>query len=127
MGELPAADEVIGLYPYFVGESNAQTEAMAGVAPLWAVLAAEEQGTPITTDAQALRRQHLAVAEEEERRRLEEEAANIWREQARARQTAASPQRRREHTPRPVDMTREGMHIYWERDVQAYASQRVQT
>ena len=111
MGELPAADEVIGLYPYFVGESNAQTEAMVGVAPLWAVLAAEEQGTPITTEAQAWRRRHLAVAEEEERRRLEEEAANIWREPARARQTAASPQRRREHTPRPVDMTREGMHF----------------
>ena len=93
MGELPAADEVIGLYPYFVGESNAQTETMAGVAPLWAVLAAEEQGTPITTDAQALRRQHLAVAEEEERRRIEEERRRLWREQARARQTAASAQR----------------------------------
>ena len=120
MGELPAADEVIGLYPYFVGESNAQTEAMVGVAPLWAVLAAEEQGTPITTDAQALRRQHLAVAEKEERRRLEDEAANIWREQARARQTAASAQRRRGHTPRPrhrqgseptVGRAREDIHI----------------
>ena len=55
MGELPAADEVIGLYPYFVGESNAKTEAMAGVAQLWAVLAAEEQGTPITTETQAWR------------------------------------------------------------------------
>ena len=55
MGELPASDEVIGLYPYFVGESNAQTEAMAGVAQLWAVLAAEEQGTPITTETQAWR------------------------------------------------------------------------
>ena len=123
MGELPAADEVICLHPYFVGEGNAQTEAMVGVPPLWAVLAAEEQGTPITTEAQAWRRRHLEIEEEEERRRLED----YWREQARARQTAASPQRRREHTPRPVDMTREGIHIYWERGVQAYASQRVQT
>ena len=110
-----------------MGEMSAQADEMVGVPPVWAVLAAEEQGTPITTGAQALRRQHLAVAEEKERRRLEEEAANIWRERARARQTAASPLRRRKHTPRPVDMTREGIHIYQERDVQAYASQRVQT
>ena len=76
MGELPSADEVIGHYPYFVGEGNAQTEAMVGVPPLWAVLAAEEQGTPITREAPACRRQHLAVAEEEERRRLED----YWRD-----------------------------------------------
>ncbi|MDA8583721.1 hypothetical protein N9L68_05790 [bacterium] len=55
MGELSAADEVIGIDPYFVGESNAQTEAMAGVARMWAVLAAEEQGTPITTETHAWR------------------------------------------------------------------------
>ena len=131
MGELPAADEVIGLYPYFVGESNAQPEAMVGVAPLWAVLAAEEQGTPITTEAQAWRRRHLAVAEEEERRRLED----YWREQARARQTAASAQRRREHTPRPrnrqgsellVGRIREGIPLDGERNLQEYASQRAQ-
>ena len=131
MGELPAAGEAIGFYPYFVGESNAQTKAMAGVAPLWAVLAAEEQGTPITTEAQAWRRRHLAVAEEEERRRLED----YWREQARARQTAASAQRRREHTPRPrnrhgsgllVGRTREGTPIDGERNLQEYASQRAQ-
>ena len=41
MGELPAADEVIGPYPNVVGEGHAQKEAMAGVAPLWAVPAAE--------------------------------------------------------------------------------------
>ena len=68
MGELPASGEVIGLYPCFVGERNAHTEAMAGFAQLWAVLAAEEQGTPITTEAQAWRHRHLELEEEEERR-----------------------------------------------------------
>ena len=118
-----------------MGEMSAQTDEMVGVPPLWAVLAAEEQGTPITTDAQALRRQHLAVAEEEERRRLEEERRRLWREQARARQTAASAQRRREHTPRPrnrqgseplVGKTREGIGIYGEENLREYASQRAQ-
>ena len=136
MGELPAADEVIGPYSYFVSEGNAHTEAMVGVAPLWAVLAAEEQGTPITTEAQAWRRRHVAVAEEEERRRLEEEERRrLWREQARARQTAASAQRRREHTPRPrnrqgseplVGRTREGIGIYGEENLREHASQRAQ-
>ena len=68
----------------FMGEMSAQTDEMVGVPPLWAVLAAEEHGTPLTTEAQAWRRRHVAAAEEEESRRPED----YWQEQVWARQTA---------------------------------------
>ena len=89
---------------FYAAEREAQTPALAGAAPLWAVLAQEEWGIVPRTQAQVWRRRRLEEemardreAELEERRRREAR----WLEQMQALQAAPSlPRGGRSRTPR---------------------------